>query len=195
MRANKNSLGNYSCCYEGMLSKTIVVMWIVFIFLFINTAKSAEISLPPMKTVNLGHTIELVAKEFNIPPTLIASVIEVESNGNHCALSEAGAMGLMQLMPETAVYLEISDPFDPIESVYFGTKYLKELLIQYEGNLVRALAHYNGGTRMGNAAPGHLVAETQRYVEKVLELLADKEFHVLRTNHPVISLTDCDKSI
>ena len=96
----------------------------------------------------------------------------VESNFDHRALSEKGAMGLMQLMPGTARDMYVGDAWDPAQNIEGGARYLRILANQYGGDPVQVLAAYNAGPeavrRAGGAVPN--IPETREYVRKVVEL-------------------------
>ena len=98
-------------------------------------------------------------------------IIHVESQYNPLALSPKGAMGLMQLMPQTASVMNVSNSFSPHENIEGGVKYLRYLLDRYEGNLSLALAAYNSGEtavkKWGTIPP---FKETQDYVRKIMQI-------------------------
>jgi hypothetical protein len=108
------------------------------------------------------------ASKYEIEPELIRAVIKAESNGNHRAVSRKGAMGLMQLMPQTANDMNVSNPFNPEENIEGGTRYLRYLIEKFNGDITLALAAYNAGPRTvekyGNVPP---ISETIQYVKKV----------------------------
>jgi soluble lytic murein transglycosylase-like protein len=111
--------------------------------------------------------IEAAADRYRIPAALIRAVIKQESNFNAEAVSQKGAMGLMQLMPETADLLGVSDPFKPDENIFGGTQYLVDLISRYDGNLNKALAAYNAGPkRVQDSIPN--IRETRNFVDSVL---------------------------
>jgi soluble lytic murein transglycosylase-like protein len=118
-----------------------------------------------------GGTVSRASLEFGVPEPLVWAVMEMESGGNADAISSAGAVGLMQLMPSTASGLGV-DPSDPHQNIRGGVKYLGGLLKQYGGDIGAALAHYNGGGKNAKAyLSGRKVApETARYVPRVMEL-------------------------
>ena len=111
--------------------------------------------------------MEKSAKAHNVDPLLVQSVIQVESNYNHYAVSPKGAEGLMQLMPGTARMLGVSNSFDPAENIEAGVKYLRYLQNVYRDDRL-ALAAYNAGPKAVDrykGAPPY--AETQDYVNQV----------------------------
>jgi soluble lytic murein transglycosylase-like protein len=110
---------------------------------------------------------------YGVDAALIRSVMQAESAFDALAVSRAGAMGLMQLMPEVAVEFGVDDPFDPRQNVMAGAKYLRRLLNQYGGDLPLVLASYNAGAgvvgQYGGVPP---FPETQNYVKRVTNLVA-----------------------
>ena len=122
----------------------------------------------PEKTDPIGLMIDQVAKKMCLAPELIHSVVATESAYDSTAVSCAGAQGLMQLMPETAQELGVEDSFDPLQNLLGGSKYLKQLLDKYDGDLDHALAAYNWG--QGNVDRHGLEKmpeETRNYLAKI----------------------------
>ena len=113
-----------------------------------------------------GNFIDKAASKYDVDPALIQAVIDIESAGNPNAVSNKGAQGLMQLMPDTAKFLEVTDSLDPEQNVNGGTKYLSQLLKKYNGDVEKALWAYNAGP--GNVAKGNKPAVTQKYIKDVL---------------------------
>jgi soluble lytic murein transglycosylase-like protein len=113
--------------------------------------------------------INSIASGHGMNPTVIKSIIAVESGYDPLARSSKGAMGLMQLMPETAQDLGVADPWNPVENITGGTKYFSWLLRKYNGNLMKALAAYNAGPAVVDAYNGiPPYQETEEYVRNVL---------------------------
>ena len=108
------------------------------------------------------------AERHHMDPALVRAVIETESNWNATAKSRKGALGLMQLIPTTAVRFGVNDAFSPQQNVDAGVRYLKTLLERYNGNLDLALAAYNAGEGAVDRAHGiPAFRETREYVQKV----------------------------
>jgi soluble lytic murein transglycosylase-like protein len=134
-------------------------------------APAAPAAPPAVREKSLEELIEELADMYDLHPALIHSIISTESNYQADAVSHKGAIGLMQLMPETAKELEV-DPHRPDENVLGGVKYLREMLERYRGKpdqLLRALAAYNAGPGAVDRYDGlPPYAETQDYVAKVV---------------------------
>jgi soluble lytic murein transglycosylase-like protein len=128
---------------------------------------------PPARRAEpyVGH-VRTAADKYKLPEALILAVIAVESNFDPRALSEKGAMGLMQLMPGTARDLYVADAWDPGQNIEGGARYLRLLANQYAGDMVKTLAAYNAGPdavrRAGETVPN--IPETREYVRKVVAL-------------------------
>ncbi len=116
----------------------------------------------------IDQMIDKVAKKFSLSPQLIHSVVAAESAYNPTAVSNAGAQGLMQLMPETAKELGVQDSFNPQQNLFGGSKYLKQLLDKYEGDLDSALAAYNWGPgNVDRHGLEKMPTETRNYLAKI----------------------------
>jgi hypothetical protein len=113
--------------------------------------------------------IREVAARYGVSPRLVAAIIEAESEFNPRAVSRKGARGLMQLMPATAVSLQVEDSFDPFENIDGGVRHLRRLLDRFQGNLPLAIAAYNAGEQAVVAHGGiPPYRETRRYVSRIL---------------------------
>ena len=135
-------------------------------------------------SADLHSIVHEKAANYDIDPSLIKAVITTESNWNKRAVSRAGAMGLMQLMPATAVDMNVRNPYDPEENIEGGTKYLKYLIERFNGDLTLALAAYNAGPKtvekFGYVPP---ITETKQYVKKVLSLYNGKLSYPVTVNY------------
>jgi len=129
------------------------------------------------RTESYSALVEQHARRLGLDSDLVKAMIYAESGGDRKAVSGSGAIGLMQLMPETAGDLGIADPYDADASIGGGTRYLRGLLDRYDGSTELALWAYNAGP--GAVARGHLPDETVKYVPRVLSLR--KVFHDRRS--------------
>lgn len=129
--------------------------------------KTSDISYITNKYDDL---ITIAAKKFEVSFSLLKALIKIESDFDPWAVSKVGAKGLMQIMPENLKALNINDPFDPRENIMGGTRYLKQLLKRFNGELPLALAAYNAGPRMvENYKRIPPFPETEDFVKKVMK--------------------------
>lgn len=120
---------------------------------------------PPPK---FRGVVEAAAARNNLDPALVQAVIQTESNWNPFAVSRKGAFGLMQLLPSTAERYGVRDVFDPAQNVNGGTRYLRDLLDRFHGDLKKSLAAYNAGEQAVQRYGGvPRYPETRAYVRKV----------------------------
>src|ERR1700682_343327 len=141
---------------------------------------------------DIDAAIEQAAARHNVDPSLVRSVVKVESNFNPNAVSRKGAMGLMQLMPSTARQLKVRNPFDPEENVDAGVRHLKQLLESYGGDVKLTLAAYNAGSgAVARSAGIPHFAETQNYVRRITNLYyGNSNFPAGAAHDPVIMQRD-----
>ena len=132
----------------------------------------------PVKLLNPQTLIDLIknsARKYNVDPKLVNAIIKQESGYNLNAVSTSGAVGLMQLMPDTAKELGVTDSSDPKQNIEGGTKYLSQMLKKYNGNTILAIAAYNAGPgnvdKYENVPPFN---ETTNYVKNVLSTYLNK---------------------
>ena len=131
--------------------------------------------------------IDKAAQLYNVPAELVRAVIWAESAGDAGAVSHAGAIGLMQLMPRTAGDMYVQDPIDPAQNIMGGTRYLRWLANQFKGDMLLTLAAYNAGPdavkKYGGVPP---FDETRNYCKKVMayyrQLRAQSAQHKLASN-------------
>ncbi len=127
-----------------------------------------------IQTQTLNKAINSSSKTYRIDPNLVKAVIKAESDFDPMAISPAGAVGLMQLMPKTAEQLNVFDPFNPEENIEAGVRYLSYLLDSFDGDLSMSLAAYNAGenrVRRHKTIPPF--EETHTYIKKVLGYYRD----------------------
>jgi soluble lytic murein transglycosylase len=150
----------------------------------------------PRTRLSMGRlegTIMHHSKRHRLDPALLSAVIKAESDFDPDAVSRAGAIGLMQLMPQTAMRLDIHDPFNPEQNIAGGARYLRYLLDRFNGNLPLALAAYNAGaTRVEQYDALPPFRETRHYVKKVLRyyrMFGDRRFNEPYTVKPFSPVT------
>ena len=135
-------------------------------------AAEKTVAAEPVNYANpqLTHMIHEAAAKHAVDPKLVSAVAEVESGGNQNAVSSAGAIGVMQLMPDTAAELGVN-PYDMKSNVEGGAKYLREMLDTFDGDVKKAVAAYNAGPNAVKAYGGvPPYAQTQNYVTSVLDI-------------------------
>lgn len=142
----------------------------------LNTASEGYAAYASASSVSCPADLEPIFAEasslYGVPCDLLKSIAKAESGFNPNAVSHAGAVGIMQLMPGTAASLGVTNSYDPYENILGGAKLIAQLLSRYNGNTALALAAYNAGSgnvdKYGGIPP---FAETQNYVRKVLSYL------------------------
>lgn len=124
--------------------------------------------------INIHEIIDNVAEKHKVDPHLVRAIVKAESSFNPFAKSYAGAMGLMQLMPKTAIYLNVDDAYHPEQNIDGGVKYVKYLLDKFENNLELTLAAYNAGEgkvrKYGGVPP---YPATKKYIKKVKRFMKE----------------------
>ena len=133
----------------------------------VSTIRQMPSETPSAASGDFDDIILEAAAAYDVDPDLIRGVVKAESDFDPRAQSPKGAMGLMQLMPQTAEELGVKDPYDPTANIMGGTRYLKRLIDRYQGDVSLALAAYNWG--MGNLENhgDRLPSETRNYVRKI----------------------------
>jgi hypothetical protein len=133
---------------------------------FGNAAKEREFS-----PAEIDAAVQRAAQRHNVDPNLVRALIKVESNFNPNAVSSKGAMGLMQLMPQTARELNLTNPFDPEQNVDAGVRHLKKLMESFGGDVRLSLAAYNAGAGAVVRSAGiPNFSETRNYVRRITQL-------------------------
>jgi soluble lytic murein transglycosylase-like protein len=137
-----------------------IVLWVSVLF----PASAADLK----KLYN--PIVENVATKHRVPADLIHAIIRAESNYDSFALSDKGAMGLMQLMPETASQYGVKNVFDPAQNIEGGTKYVKDLMRLYNSQTNLVLAAYNAGQEAVRKYGGNIpnYKETREYISRVM---------------------------
>lgn len=123
---------------------------------------------PRYSKQEIRRAITFYSKRYRLDPALLRAVIKVESDFRPHVISRKGAVGLMQLTPDTAATLRVMDIHDPIQNIRGGAKQLRHLLTLYDGNVPLALAAYNAGVHRVKGGKIPRIRETRSYVRKVL---------------------------
>jgi soluble lytic murein transglycosylase-like protein len=133
-----------------------------------------DVVCDPVPETNIAPILLDAAQREGLAPKLLTAVIQQESAFRPCAVSQKGAQGLMQLMPDISTQFGVKDPFDPKQNIDAGAKYLKELIGRYSGNLAVALGAYNAGPAKVDEAGGVVpsIPETTDYVKQILDRLS-----------------------
>lgn len=130
---------------------------------------SAQANTTTASKSQILNVVNQIAEKHGVDEKLVQALIKQESGFNPNAKSKAGAMGLMQLMPSTAKNLGVQDPYNIVQNVEGGVKYLKSMLNKYNGNVILALAAYNAGPGAVDKYDGvPPYKETQNYVRNIL---------------------------
>lgn len=139
------------------------------------------------------EAVRTTAVQYSVDPHLVKAVIRAESNFDPMAVSSKGAMGLMQLMPDTARQHEVKNAFDPAQNIQGGVRHLRYLLTRYQGDLDLVLAAYNAGTKPVDAMNGiPNFPETREYVRRVREFHARYRTRAASLPRPAEMLSKLD---
>jgi hypothetical protein len=134
-----------------------------------------ETAAPEYDLAAIPDHIKAAAKRYRLSEELITAVIAVESNFDHAAVSQKGARGLMQLMPQTSAMIGVRDPHDPDENIDAGASHLRAMLDTFNNDLPLALAAYNAGEQSVMRYKGiPPYPETRRFVARVLRRMGGK---------------------
>ena len=149
-----------ACCIGLMAVLTVVSTPVT-------TISDAENRLHYSKQ-DIRRAIAFYAKRYRLDPALLRAVIKAESDFRQHVVSKKGAIGLMQLTPDTAATLRVANVYDSVENIHGGARQLRHLLNRYQGDLPLALAAYNAGVHRVKGGQVPKIRETRLYVRKVL---------------------------
>ncbi len=161
------------CTEASQVNKSrLFLVWGVMclgILAFPSVTKSDFDGRPRYSQEEIRRAVFFYAKRYRLEPALLRAVIKVESGFRQNAVSRKGAVGLMQLTPDTAATLRVADVHDPIQNIRGGAKQLRHLLNLYRGDLPLTLAAYNAGVHRVKGHRVPRIRETRRYVNKVMK--------------------------
>ncbi len=162
------------CCSVSSLVRGVCTVLIAGAMVLTTAlpTKSDYDGRPRYSKQELKRAVTFYAMRYRLDPALLLAVIKVESDFRPDVISRKGAVGLMQLTPDTAATLRVADIHDPIQNVRGGAKQLRHLLTLYDGDLPLALAAYNAGVHRVKGGKIPRIRETRSYVRKVLRYYA-----------------------
>lgn len=151
---------------DSVVKKIVCLgVFVLFLTLLLMSGTSPN----PQLKAEYDNLVRNIAQKYRVEHTLIHSIIRAESDYDRFAVSSKGALGLMQLMPATAIQYGVKNVFDPRENIEGGVKYLKDLIKLYNGNTKLVLAAYNAGqeaVKKYNGIPPY--RETRNYISKIM---------------------------
>jgi len=178
-------------CHNSSVTRVVAILALCALLavpaISFGVAPAADTGRTALDTADLRQLVQSISREHGVDPKLVDALVRVESSYDPNAVSRRGAMGLMQLMPETAKRLDVDDPFDPEKNIRGGVKEFSRLVDQYSGNLQFALAAYNAGegavARYRGVPP---YEETRAYVSRILTLYTGRPYRLAGTYRPAI---------
>jgi len=161
---------------------------------FSETTDSPTSSVPTPAWID--NIVNQAALRQGVDPNLVRAIIKVESDFNPQAVSRKGAIGLMQLMPDTAKSLNVRNPYDPAQNVDAGVRHFKQLLDRYGGNLELSLAAYNAGSTAVHRSGGvPNYSETRNYVKRITGLYGAEPGKLSASSNPMVVKRDAEGHI
>ena len=170
----------------------------VILLISLNSSKIAYSSQNMKKAYVRSVIIEQAKKSRYVSPSLALAVAKVESNFNANAISPKGAIGVMQIMPRTALYefgVHRKKLFNPDLNIKIGIKFLDHLISKYNGRIDIALSHYNGGSAVGKWPNVKIIPATYKYVVKVLKISEKYNKNQILNNQKLVYYKDIDQKI
>ncbi len=156
---------------ERLSPRSLVLLAVTAAMAMATPAMAQTSRRATLESNKYSREIAEASARYAVPARLIRAVIHAESGFDPRAVSRTGAQGLMQLMPETAAILGVSDPFDPRQNIHAGTRHLRAMMARFRSDLPLAIAAYNSGEKAvatyGGIPP---YPETREYVARVLRL-------------------------
>ncbi len=170
VQAQKASVGSQTRPVPAAGQAFFSTPWAARLSVSLGPPPGGEPPCDPIAQNEINSLINEASQREGLKPDLLRALIEKESGYYPCAISQKGAQGLMQLMPETAEQFGVTDPFDPKQNVSAGARFLHQLLDRYAGDLSLALGAYNAGpTRVDTLGRVPKIAETLQYVSDIQE--------------------------